>query len=71
MNEVEKCRAEYRARKVAEANEDRAREIENLMERGPFEGEDFYRVQFTGNGKTPWINLTPDQLTAIAAVFRS
>ena len=46
-----------------------ASEMRRQLERGPYEGEDFYRMQVTGEGKTKWVNITPAQLAAIAELL--
>lgn len=47
-----------------------ASEIERQLERGPYPGEDFYRLQVSGNGQTKHVNITTAQLTKIAAILR-
>lgn len=44
-------------------------ELRNQLNRGTYEGEDFFRLQVTGNGKTRWINITGRQLAAIALLL--
>jgi hypothetical protein len=42
--------------------------IDNLREiaaRGPYPGEDFFRMKVTGDGETKWCNVTPEKLAAI------
>lgn len=46
-----------------------ATRLRELLEAGPFPGEDFYRLKVTGNGETHWMNVSPDQLAAIARVL--
>lgn len=46
-----------------------ATEVRNLTKRGPYPGEDFYRMKLTGNGETRWVNVTPEQVDAIAALL--
>lgn len=48
---------------VAESN------IRRLLDAGPSEGEDFFRLKLTGHGETQWMNVTPERMEAIAAVF--
>lgn len=43
--------------------------LRELLERGPHEGEDFYRVKATGAGETKWFNVAPEQLEAIAGIL--
>jgi hypothetical protein len=44
-----------------------ATEIRGLLERGPYPGEDFFRLKVTGNGETRWLNVSAEQLGAFAA----
>jgi hypothetical protein len=44
-------------------------QIRAQLERGPAEGENFYRLQVTGNGATKHINVSPEVLHHIAAFF--
>jgi hypothetical protein len=46
-----------------------ARELQRQLDRGPYPGEDFFRLKVTGDGGTPHVNVTPDQLAAIVAVL--
>lgn len=46
----------------------RARELRRVLERGPFPGEDFFRLKVTGNRESRWINVTAEQLDAIADI---
>ena len=46
-----------------------AREIRRILDLGPYPGEDFYRLKVSGNGATPHVNVTPEQLEAIAAIL--
>lgn len=45
-----------------------ASELRRQAQRGSYEGEDFFRLQVTGNGKTKWLNITQEQLAAIATL---
>lgn len=40
-------------------------QLMDLRDAGPYPGEDFFRVQFTGNGSTHWLNLSPQQFDMI------
>lgn len=44
-------------------------EIREQLARGPQPDEDFYRLNVSGNGRTNWVNVTPEQLERIAAVL--
>jgi hypothetical protein len=46
-----------------------AQAIRDQIERGPYPGEDFFRLKVTGNRETHWVNVTPKQLEAIAAIL--
>lgn len=45
-----------------------ALELREQLERGSYEGEDFFRLKVTGNGETKWVNVTAEQLAKIAEV---
>ena len=40
-------------------------ELREQLARGPFEGEDFFRLQVSGNGQTKHLNISPAELAAI------
>lgn len=44
-------------------------EMVRIYEAGPSEGEDFFRLQVTGNGASKHVNITPDQLAAISELL--
>ena len=46
-----------------------ASEVVRQLDRGPYPGEDFYRLRVSGNGETKAVNITPAQLVAIAHVL--
>jgi hypothetical protein len=46
-----------------------AKELRKQLVRGPYAGEDFFRLKVTGNGESRWINVTREQLDAIATVL--
>jgi hypothetical protein len=46
-----------------------ASQLQALLENGPYEGENFYRLKVTGNGATTWVNISPEQLAAIVAIL--
>lgn len=41
------------------------RELTRLRDAGTHPDEDFFRMKFTGNGETKWLNVTPAQYDAI------
>jgi hypothetical protein len=43
--------------------------IRELIQRGPSDGDDFYRMKATGNGETKWFNVSTAQLEAIAKIL--
>lgn len=43
----------------------------DMLEDGPYKGEDFYRVKVTGNGETKWFNVSPAQITAFAEIMNA
>jgi hypothetical protein len=43
-----------------------AREIRQQIAKGPYPGEDFFRLKLTGKGETRWVNVTPQQAERIA-----
>lgn len=45
------------------------RELQKQLDRGPYAGEDFFRLQVTGNGTSRWINITAEQLAGIVALL--
>jgi triacylglycerol esterase/lipase EstA (alpha/beta hydrolase family) len=44
-------------------------EMLEQLKRGPYPGEDFYRLRVTGDGSTKTVNVTADQLERIAAIL--
>jgi hypothetical protein len=44
-------------------------ELTVQLERGPYPGEDFYRLKVTGNGESKHVNISSAQLAAIIAVL--
>jgi hypothetical protein len=46
-----------------------ASEIQRQLERGPYEGEDFFRLKVSGDGQTKTVNITPAQLAEIVEVL--
>ena len=46
-----------------------ATEMLEQFKRGPYEGEDFFRMQVSGNGKTRWVNISPAALVRIATIL--
>jgi uncharacterized protein (AIM24 family) len=46
-----------------------AYELFEQLKRGPYEGEDFFRLRVTGNGETKTVNVTPGQLHEIARIL--
>ena len=44
--------------------------IGHVIDAGPAPGEDFYRLKITGDGSTPYLNVSPAQLAAIREVLR-
>lgn len=46
-----------------------ASEIYRQLERGPFDGEDFFRLKVSGLTTTKWVNVTREQLEKIAAIL--
>lgn len=44
-------------------------EMRNQLKRGPYPGEDFFRLQVTGKGETRVINISGDQLQKIALIL--
>jgi hypothetical protein len=46
-----------------------ATELREQLERGPSPDEDFFRLNVTGNGRTNWVNITPEQLAGIVALL--
>lgn len=46
-----------------------AKEMRRQLERGPALGEEFFRLKVTGHGETRWVNIIPEELSAIAEVL--
>jgi hypothetical protein len=46
-----------------------AGQIQDQLERGLYEGEDFFRLKVTGDGESHWVNVTPKQLAEIVEVL--
>jgi hypothetical protein len=46
-----------------------AQEMVKQLKRGPYSGEDFFRLQVSGNGQTRHINITPEQLRSLAMLL--
>lgn len=48
-----------------------ANELREQLARGPHAGEDFFRLNVSGNGRSNWVNITPEQLAGIVAVLET
>jgi hypothetical protein len=46
----------------------REREIRRVLDNGPWPGEDFYRLKITGESQTHALNVSPEQVAAIAEI---
>jgi hypothetical protein len=46
-----------------------ARMLRLVHDIGPHEDEGFFRLKVTGAGQSPWVNVTPGQLAAIADIL--
>jgi hypothetical protein len=46
-----------------------ASEMQRQLDRGPYAGEDFFRIKASGNGETHHVNVTPAQLAEIVEVL--
>ncbi len=46
-----------------------ASEIQRQFERGPYPGEDFFRLKVTGKGESRWVDVAPEQLADIVALL--
>lgn len=46
-----------------------ADQLRQILIAGPSEGEDFFRLQVSGNGSSNHVNITPDQLKLIARIL--
>lgn len=44
-------------------------EMQRILAAGPYQGENHFRMQVTGAGSTPWVNVTPAQLKAICDIL--
>jgi hypothetical protein len=47
----------------------RADELRRTLAAGPYDGEDWFRMQVRGAESSNWINVTPAQLERIAAIM--
>lgn len=43
--------------------------LHELIEQGPYPGDDFFRVKVTGDGETWCFNISPEQAQAIEAIL--
>lgn len=48
-----------------------ASELERQLERGPYQGEDFFRLKVTGDGESRWVNITAEELEVIVRALRA
>lgn len=53
---------------MSEYNSPKVSTLRELLERGPYPGEDFFRMQVTGNGSTYWTNVSPAELARVVLV---
>lgn len=46
-----------------------AKQVRHIVAAGPAPGESFFRLKVTGNGESTWVNVSREELEAIAAVL--
>jgi hypothetical protein len=71
LRELERVAERYTPRSTTYAS----RMVRELLDAGPNEGEDFYRLKVAGplppHGGTTWLNVTPAQLATIERILEA
>lgn len=44
-------------------------EVKRVLDNGPNQGEDFYRLQIRGQNQTRWLNISHEEADMIAALL--